>query len=69
MVPIVTDNNNIGTQQTVSLDSDEQRACEGRQTNNFQNWFFNYLVIVADVTWLKYCRYVVKQYPTYQSIN
>ena len=69
MVPRVKDNNPLGTQKTVSLDFDEEMGSWG-PPGELQIFKIDHIllhVIVAAVTWLKYCRYGVKFYPINQS--
>ena len=48
------DKNPLGTQKTVPLDFDEEKAHEGRQ-GKVQNFKIDHIsLIVAAVTWLKY---------------
>ena len=59
MVPRVKDNNPLGTQKTVSLDFEEEKAREGAQ-RNFKILKPIINLIVTAVTWLEYCRHGVK---------
>ena len=67
MVPLVRDNNPLGTQKTVSLDVEEEYRLErgAGKLQNFQTDHFK--LTVAAVIWLEYRRYGVKHYQINQS--